>query len=262
MFKRMKAAFGGGAEVDTVLTVADAQPGGVLQGNVNVMGGSVDLDINFIEVRLEAKVEVEYETSDGDGEYLSWQKFGGVRVTDRFELKDGQSHSIPFQLPVPWESPFNVINGQQLPIQLGARTELDIARSVDKGDLDPIRIHPLPAQERILSAFNNIGFRFKGSDCEKERIPGSPLPFRQELEFYPAPQFQGRLNELEVIFLAGPSGMDVLMEMDKRGGFLRAGGDSMNRFSVGYDQLQADWETQLNHHLQQLLGSGGGGFFG
>ena len=46
------------------------------------------------------------------------------------------------------------------------------------------------------------------------------------------------------------------------GGFLRAGGDSMNRFSVGYDQLQADWEGQLNNHLQQLLGSGGSGFFG
>jgi sporulation-control protein len=262
VFKRMKAAFGGGAEVDTVLTVADAQPGGTLQGNVNVKGGTVDLDINFIEVRLEAKVEVEYETSDGgDGEYMQWQKFGGIRVTDRFELKEGQQHSIPFQLQVPWESPFNVIQGQQLKIQLGARTELDIARSVDKGDLDPIRIHPLPAQERILTAFNNIGFRFKDSDCEKDRIPGSPLSFRQELEFYPAPQFQGRLNELEVVFLAGPSGMDVLLEMDKRGGFLRAGGDSMNRFSVGYDQLHMDWENQLNDHLGRLLQSGGG-FFG
>lgn len=261
MFKKMRAAFGGGAEVDTVLSVADAQPGGMLQGNVNVKGGSVDLDINFIEVRLEAKVEVEYETSDGDGEYLSWQRFGGVRVTSDFKLHEGQSHSIPFQLPVPWESPFNVIQGQQLKIQLGARTELDIARSVDKGDLDPIRIHPLPAQERILTAFTNIGFRFKGSDCEKERIPGSPLPFRQEVEYYAAPQFQGRLNELEVVFLAGPNGMDVLLEMDKRGGFLRAGGDTMNRFSVGYDQIHLDWENQLNDHLGRLLQSSGG-FFG
>ena len=40
----------------------------------------------------------------------------------------------------------------------------DIARSIDKGDVDPIQILALPAQERIVAGFAQIGFRLKGSD--------------------------------------------------------------------------------------------------
>ena len=35
-------------------------------------------------------------------------------------------------------------------MQVGLRTELEIARSTDKTDLDPLRIGPLPVADRIL----------------------------------------------------------------------------------------------------------------
>lgn len=86
---------------------------------------------------------------------------------------------------------------------------------------------------------------------EGGRIPGAALPFYQELAFG-APHGSG-LNEVEVTFLAGPHAMDVLIEGDRRGGFLDSGGDRIHRFTIGYDAVaHEDWESHVQHHLQEL----------
>ena len=72
-------------------------------------------------------------------------------------------------------------------MNIGVTTELEIARAVDSGDLDPINVHPLPAQQAILDAFIQLGFRFKSADMERGHIRGTRqrLPFYQEIEFFP-----------------------------------------------------------------------------
>ena len=96
---------------------------------------------------------------------------------------------------------------------------------MDKGDLDAVNVHPLPAQERILEAFGRLGFRFKGADLERGHLRGvhQTLPFYQEIEFYPAPQYASAINEVEVTFVANPHGVDVVLEFDKRGGLFTVG---------------------------------------
>src|SRR3712207_2853358 len=143
-------------------------------------------------------------------------------------------------MQIPWETPFNVIGGQQLPkCFVGVRTELEIARSVDKADVDPIAVYALPAHERLLSAFTQLGFRFHGADFERGRVTGSQLPFYQEIEFYPPAQFASAIKELEVTFVTRQTDMDVILEVDKRGGAFTSGGDQMSRFSVQYAQLDS-----------------------
>jgi sporulation-control protein spo0M len=39
--------------------------------------------------------------------------------------------------------------------------DLSVARSVDKGDLDEVVIHPLPVRQQILAAFDRLGFRLR-----------------------------------------------------------------------------------------------------
>jgi hypothetical protein len=56
------------------------------------------------------------------------------------------------------------------------------------------------------------------------------LPSYQEIEFYPLPQLIGTINEVEVTFVADPEGVEVILEFDKRGGFLSAGHDADGRF--------------------------------
>ena len=65
---------------------------------------------------------------------------------------------------------------------------------------------PLPVQEAILEALGQLGFGFKSADLEYGRIGGTgqQLPFYQEIELTPAPQYATQVNEIELTFLANP----------------------------------------------------------
>ena len=86
----------------------------------------------------------------------------------------------------------------------------------------------------MLEAFGQLGFRFTKADNERGRIHGVPqqLPFYQEIEFYPPPQFAGRVKQVELTFVTTPGELHVILEADKRAGLLRAGGDAYGRFAV------------------------------
>lgn len=250
VFRRLKARFGGGTTVDTILHTELAQPGGVLEGVVEIVGGEFEQDIKYLALALEVRVEVETQ----DSEHQSDQRFAEQRVTDRFTLHPGEKRTEPFAIHVPLQTPFNVVNGRDLPgVRLGVRTELEIAKSLDKGDFDPIRIAPTPAQQRILAAFERIGCHFRRSDVEKGRVPGAEFPFYQEVEFAPPPELARGLAEVEVTFLAGLHSMDVLIEGDRRGGFLDAGGDTVHHLTIGYDAIDTEnWEEILRGHLEDM----------
>ncbi|RAY13624.1 sporulation protein [Actinomadura craniellae] len=251
VFKKLKQALGvGGPSVETILHNPNTTPGGTITGEVNLLGGDHVSDIISVNLALKSRVEVE----SGDNEYHTDLEYSKVRLTGAFQLQPGMRHSLPFQFHVPWEAPLTHMYGQPLRgTTVGVSTELEVARALDPGDLDPIAVHPLPAQERILAAFANLGFRFRNADCEKGRIWGvhQELPFYQEIEFYPAPQYASGIKQLEVTFVSYPTSMEVVLELDKRGVFTE-GHDSFARFTVDYASAQnTNWEQQLEGFLQQ-----------
>lgn len=252
VFKRMRQAFGvGGPVVDTVLTNPNTRPGLALQGHVNIRGGDHAVNIDYIALGLVTKVETETE----DGEYDSTVEFARSKITGAFQLAAGQPVSVPFEFPVPWEAPITDVYGQRLHgMTMGLRTEVEIARALDKGDLDQVNIHPLPVQERILDAFARLGFRFKGADLERGHLRAvrQTLPFYQEIELYPAPQYAQGINEVEITFVANPQGVDVILEFDKRGGLLSAGHDAFSHFQVSHhDADRVDWAAQVDGWVRQ-----------
>ena len=116
-------------------------------------------------------------------------------------------------------------------------------------------VHPLPAQEKILEAFLRLGFRFSRADVERGRIHGvqQSLPFYQEIEFYPSPQYARALNQLEVTFVATPQHLQVIMEADKRGGMFTEGRDALSIFTVDYANAEhTDWAPQLDGWVRQM----------
>ncbi|EGG43887.1 MULTISPECIES: sporulation protein [Streptomyces] len=251
-FKKLLASLGaGGASVETVLTEENVVPGGVVQGEVRIQGGSVDQQIEGLSVGLQAKVEVE----SGDQEYKQNIEFATQRLGGAFELKAGAVHAVPFGLEIPWETPVTMIDGQSLRgMQIGVRTELQIARAVDSGDLDPVNVHPLPAQKAILDAFIQLGFRFKDADMERGHIRGTRqrLPFYQEIEFYPPQQYRG-LNQVELSFVADDHEMDVVLEMDKKPGLFSEGSDTYRAFRVGlHDFHTTDWSAYLHQWVSEV----------
>ncbi|MEV0000393.1 sporulation protein [Streptomyces sp. NPDC048370] len=253
-FKKLLASLGaGGASVETVLTEENVVPGGVVQGEVRIQGGSVDQQIEGLSVGLQARVEVE----GGDQEVKQDIEFVKVRLGGAFTVQAGAVHVVPFGLEIPWETPVTSIGGQQLRgMNIGVTTELEIARAVDSGDLDPISVHPLPAQQAILDAFIQLGFRFKNADMERGHIRGTrqKLPFYQEIEFFPPQQYRG-LNQVEVSFVADDREMDVVLEMDKKPGLFSEGSDSFRAFKVGlHDFHSTDWTAYLNQWLADVGG--------
>ncbi len=140
--------------METVLTEVNVVPGGVVQGEVHIQGGSVDQRIEGLSVGLQARVEVE----SGDQEYKRDIEFTKMRLGGEFQLEAEAMHTVPFGLEIPWETPITVFSGHQLPgMNIGVTTELAIARAVDSGDLDPVNVHPLPAQQAIIDASASSG---------------------------------------------------------------------------------------------------------
>ncbi|MEV8537146.1 sporulation protein [Streptomyces sp. NPDC051211] len=251
-FRKLLASLGaGGASVDTVITEPNVVPGGIVQGEVRIQGGSVDQQIEGLSVGLQARVEVE----SGDQEVKQDIVFTKQRLGGAFTVQAGAVHAVPFGLEIPWETPITHFAGQHLHgMNIGVSTELEIARAVDAGDLDPINVHPVPAQQAILDAFGQLGFRFRSADMERGHIRGTrqTLPFYQEIEFVPPQQYRG-LNQVELTFISDGREMDVVLEMDKKPGLFTEGSDTYRCFQVGLQSYQqTDWAAYLNQWISQV----------
>ncbi|WP_067472171.1 sporulation protein [Actinomadura hibisca] len=254
VFKRMMGALGvGGPKVDTVLATGHCRPGQTLDGEVRVTAADYDAEIQHVTLALVTGVEVEH----GEGESTGAVEFHRLQVSGPFRLAARTDRVIPFRMPVPWETPLTELHGVPLHgMAIGVRTELAVAKAVDKGDLDPVAVVPLPSQEHVLAGFEQAGFAFKGADVEHGHLYGvtQRLPFYQEIEFYPPPAYTGRIEEVELTFVAEPGGLAVVLEADRRTG-LFGSSDQVFRLQVGHDDaLAVDWATELTAWLDALTG--------
>ncbi|HEX2133609.1 MAG TPA: sporulation protein [Actinophytocola sp.] len=252
MFKRMLSAFGvGGPSVDTVLDSPDVTPGQIVTGRVSIQGGTNEAVIDEVALSLVTRVEVEH----GDHEARGNAEFHRVVVRRDVRVPAGEQVDVPFELALPWETPITAVGPTQLPgVAVGVRTELVIKGAPDKGDLDPLLVHPLPSQDRVLEAFGELGATFRAADVEVGRLHGVPqeFAFYQELEFFPPQRHAGRLAQVELTFVASARDLWVILEADKRGGLFRQGGDTFGRFHFSHtDAEQADWTGLIDDWLTQ-----------
>ncbi|QNP71306.1 sporulation protein [Streptomyces roseirectus] len=250
VFKRLLGSLGvGGPTVDTVLDPGPVRPGGALSGQIHLKGGSADFDVDHLTLELVARVEVEHEEGESDGVVV----FDRTVAGGGFRLAEGETRSVPFTLTLPWETPVTELYGQPLGVVLGVRTELAVSGAKDKGDLDQLTVTPLPAQEAVLEAFGQLGFGFRSADLEYGRIGGTgqQLPFYQEIEITPPPQYAGAFEEIEVTFLAGPSGVEVVLEADRREGYSAGSSDVLGRHVIGHQDVR-DWNAEVEGWVRQL----------
>ncbi|WP_432162288.1 sporulation protein [Streptomyces tendae] len=258
VFKRLLGSLGvGGPTVDTVLDPGAARPGGTLSGRVRLAGGTSDHDVEHVVLELVARVETgNGEHGDGEGVVV----FGRHTVGGAFRLAAGEETSLPFALTLPWETPATELYGRPLGIVLGVRTELAVAGAWDRGDLNPLAVAPLPAQEAVLEALGGLGFGFRSADLQYGRIGGTGqrLPFHQEIELTPPPRYAHQADEIELTFLAVPGALEVVLEADKRGGPFadgRGGHDALSRFTVPHERPAGphDWSALVDGWIQELV---------
>ncbi|MEU9387865.1 sporulation protein [Streptomyces sp. NPDC048279] len=238
--------------MDTVLDGAAVVPGGVLSGRVLLRGGSTAVEVGHIGLDLLARVEAEHEQGESEGAVV----FERFTVGGGFRLGAEEERDVPFGVPLPWETPVTELYGQPLGIVLGVRTEVGVAGARDTGDLDPLTVRPLPAQEAVLEALGQLGCGLRSADLEYGRIGGTGqrLPFYQEVELIPAPRYAHAVSEIELTFLASPTGLEVVLEADKRGGPFSSGHDTLTRFTVRHEDAHTlDWNSEVDGWIRQLI---------
>ncbi|WP_067698862.1 sporulation protein [Nocardia jejuensis] len=245
MFKKLLAAAGvGGAEVETELHTPGVQPGGTVHGVVRVRGGSVPQEISRIGLEFVTKVEYEHT----EEEYEQNRGFAPVTVHGPFHLPTGAVFDIPFAIHAPWETPITFYNGHHLPgMAVSVRTIVEIAGAVDAGDSDPIGVGALPVQHVVLAAMEQLGFRLRRADVEQGWIRGiqQELGFYQEIEFARSPRYPG-IGEVEVTFVAGQDGAEVVLEVD------RSRGDGYLGFYIDHSGVDGDWTAEIDRMISGI----------
>ncbi|MBB1243852.1 sporulation protein [Streptomyces durbertensis] len=253
VLRRLLGSIGiGGPSVDTVLQPEAARPGDTLSGEIHLTGGGADFEIEHLTLELVARVEAEHEQGESEG-MVAFERF---TVAGGFRLAREERRTVPFSVTLPHETPLTQVHGQDIGVVLGVRTELGIAGARDKGDMDPLTVRPLPAQEAILTAFGRLGFGFRSADLEYGHVGGTrqQLPFYQEIELTPPPRRAHQVDEVEVTFLARPDGMEVVLEAGGHSGLTSAGHDALNRFDISHAQVPTtDWDLEVDSWLGQLI---------
>ncbi|MEV4170192.1 sporulation protein [Nonomuraea sp. NPDC049709] len=258
VFKRMLSAFGaGGPSLVAFLATHRTQPGGTLSGEVRLMSGQFDAEIDQIGLGLLARVGAAQ-----DGEQTGLTEFANAQISGPSVLRQGEERTIEFQVAVPWETPISEIGGRHLAgMMLGVRTEVTVAMAVDKGSPDMIAVTPARSQLRVLQAFAQLGFFFKSASLRAGRLNGvhQDLPFYQGIEFYPPAHLAGAVHEVVLAFVLSSSGLNVVLEAGQHAGRLSSG-DAAGCFQMSHDEaLHTDWSSEIDRWLAGLAHHARGG---
>ncbi|MEU9337901.1 sporulation protein [Streptomyces sp. NPDC048290] len=215
VFRKFLSALGVNApRVETVVENPAVRPGGTLHCTVTVAGGGADVDIE--RLRLELVVRAEDREADGSAGWYNPYTVVAADI-DGFRVAAGETVTHRVDLQVPWEMPLTHGRGARIRGGRAAvRTELAVDRAFDKGDFDEISVHALPAQDAVLQAYEDLGFRLHEAEVKIGLLRSAPrmedrqtAPYWQEIDFfYPESWNMGR-QELETVFIAREDSLDA-----------------------------------------------------
>ncbi|MEO3742971.1 sporulation protein [Plantactinospora sp. B5E13] len=243
---------GAGLTVRTALTNPSTRPGLTLPGRVTLIAGRSAATVEQLALGLVARVE----PADGSTEYVLTE-FHRVYLSGTFVLAADERRTLDVRVPIPWETPVTVINGHlYLNLRVGLRAEAAVSRLLDRGDLRPVYVHPLPAQEGVLSTLADLGFQLRQVGLLAGRLPGvdQRLPFHQRIGFWAAPLYGGAFSELEVTFFADPYQVEVIFTLDRRVALAGVGHASISRFRVEHaGAADLDWLTVVDGWIRYAV---------
>jgi sporulation-control protein len=234
----------GSAEIDTILETETVQPGDSIPARIEIEGGSDDQEVDEIDLAIMTRYEVESD----DGSSYSSEEITETELTDGFTIEAGEERTIdPGLIHVPESTPPTI--GKT---QVWVYTGLDIDLSVDPKDKDHLEVLPGPSLEALLEAVENLGFRRSSVDNVKSRSFG-PGRFAQEFEYKPrSGPYSGQLDEIELFPVRQGDRLEVVVEVDKRGGSIFGSDESHHRITIdGTDS--AHIEQQLTDLIDRQL---------
>lgn len=196
MFDKLMAKFGhGGAKVDLVLPKDRYEIGEQVEGQILVQGGKVEQTIRHLKVQL----KMEIGSSEGSHTYIVTE----IPIPTHFVIHPHEQKTIPFQFTLPLNLP---LSGYYVSYYFA--THLDIEAAVDHTDKDFIYVEPNQPIANIFNALQILGLQEKSDSREFDG-------HRQEFEFYPPHEYQGKVEEIEFTLSLHDTGVMVHLEVDK-----------------------------------------------
>lgn len=205
MLKKWLASVGiGSAKVDTQLENAHLTPGEVVQGKVVIQGGSIDQQVDRINLFVMTEAVREKE----DRKVYEKVELGAFSICDAFTIGVGEKKELDFQFILPIHTP-PTLGRTKVWIQTG----LDVPNAIDPNDRDYIKVDTHRNMNTVLVALTNgLGFRLRQVQMEYSR----QYRYVQEFEFIPGNEFRRDLDELEVIFFMAENRVDLILQVDRR----------------------------------------------
>ncbi|MFI8946710.1 sporulation protein [Streptomyces sp. NPDC053750] len=212
-FRKFLSSLGVNApSVETVLGSTSVRPGDKLSAKVTVQGGGADVQIERFALDVVTRFEDNESSETGwsnPGVLLTWKPGSGA-----FTLHAGETLTWDVEFDLPWEMPLTHALGS--PVKGGraaVRTELAVDNAVDKGDFDEFEVHALPAQDSILRAYLDLGYRLDEAEVKHGVVKGgdnSKANHWQEFELW-FPVESGRSGQLETAFIAREDSLDLVI---------------------------------------------------
>jgi sporulation-control protein len=247
-FDKVKASAGiGNAKVDTKVNATKVKQGGLVTGEVLIVGGAVDQEINAVTLSVETSVLVEQD----DRKFHQNLQLQRVKVSDTLTIRAKEEKILPFSFTLSYEAPMSIGKSE-----VWIDTGLDVSFAVDPKDKDYIEVAGTEAAEKVLAAIQQLGFTLKSAKNIKSRQTKSGLV--QEFEFYPGTDFKKHFSELELIFLSDATGTTVYIEMDHKakglGGLLAQALDmDESRLSIHFEKRDTASVSEVARELRDVL---------
>lgn len=243
--KKMMSSVGiGNLTIDTQLQEAEVIAGHTLHGEVLIKGGKAAQQINSVGIELIA----ELYTEEGTHTYLT---LSSCSVLGAIEVAPESTARYPFSLQVPNDAPVSFGNSRVF-----AKTQADISFALDPKDHDEVVIAPHPLQACAMAALEQLGFRFNEVIFEPAPYQmAARLPVLQVMEYKAMDgEFAGRVDEIDVCCVFHEQTMDVLLEIDRRAGWVAEAfehDESMVRLTVDlHDTPNVD---NFREYLRDLI---------
>lgn len=246
-FNKMLARVGvGAAQIDTVLEKNEYHPNEEIKGTIHVEGGNVDQEVGHIYIEVMTQYVQETNNSKSHVNYM----ISKHTVAENIFVASEQKIEIPFSFILPPQTPLTL--GKE---KVWLHTGLDIEMSLDPNDQDYIVVRPHPYMAVVIQAAEQLGFQFKSSIVEYASRAPFGVPYIQEIEFYPGTRFREQLTELELMMAFQEDGLQVMVELDRRGHGLS--GFFANAFDMDesrtFLKLTAEELDQGTHYVADQL---------
>ncbi|WP_336770362.1 sporulation protein [Bacillus bombysepticus] len=221
MFKKILAKMGkGAATVDLRFENKPYCVGETVSGEVVIVGGEVEQNINKLSVNLMMKYSHDEESIK--------RVIAQIPLSSGFIIRPKEDKRIPFTYLIPADIPISTHS-----VTFYLDTQLDIQGGVDRGDIDYLKVEKSQIMLAVFNALSIMGFREKHSS-------GKLTKNGQEFSFFPTVEFSGKIEEIELIFSNEITGVRIWMEVDNRNGH-----EVKREFFVG---------NEVIHDITRLIG--------